>query len=49
MLAHDYLNNPIDAVCAVIAKSIEGAGTDDQMLVAVTTLFADYYRGEPIK
>eukprot|EP00703_Trepomonas_sp_PC1_P005399 JAP91207.1 Annexin 9 [Trepomonas sp. PC1] len=48
-LAHDYMNNPIDAICSTLHKSIDGMGSDDAMLIAVTTLFADYYRGQPIK
>lgn len=48
-LAHDYLNNAAQAVGFCIHEALHGAGTDDLMLIHVTILFSDYFKGAAIQ
>ena len=49
LLAHDYLNNPAEAVAFCIHQAVYGAGTDDEALIGVTVLFSDFFRGPMIQ
>jgi hypothetical protein len=49
LLAHDYLNNPAEAVAFSVHQAVYGAGTDDDSLITATVLFSDYFRGPIIK
>eukprot|EP00703_Trepomonas_sp_PC1_P003379 JAP93227.1 Annexin 9 [Trepomonas sp. PC1] len=46
LLAHEYLLNPFDAVQLILKQSVVGAGTDDKMVIDLTVLFADYFKGK---
>jgi len=49
LLTHDYLLSPVHAIASFINKAVAGAGTDDVMLINLTVLFADYFKGQAIK
>ena len=48
LLAHEYLLNPSVAVGFCLYKAVKGAGTDDDMMVILTALFSDYFKGDAI-
>ncbi|CAL6105751.1 Annexin_9 [Hexamita inflata] len=48
LLCHDYLINPAEAVASLLKTSMKGAGTNDELLVNVTVLMSDYFRGQAI-
>ncbi|CAL5991008.1 Annexin_2 [Hexamita inflata] len=43
LLAHDYLQSPVNGCCYIIRDSIKGAGTRDRSLINATILFRDRY------
>ena len=45
LLAHDYLMNPAETIADLLKESTAGAGTKDELLVELTVLFADYFKG----
>ncbi|CAL6049249.1 Annexin_9 [Hexamita inflata] len=49
LLAHEFLTNPAEAVAFVLNHSMKGAGTDDNILITVTVLYSDFYKGEALK
>ncbi|CAL6094980.1 Annexin_9 [Hexamita inflata] len=49
LLAHEFLTNPAEAVAFVLNQSMKGTGTNDTILIAVTLLYSELYKGETIK
>ncbi|CAL5988504.1 Annexin_1 [Hexamita inflata] len=43
LLAHDFLQSPINGCCYIIRDSIKGMGTRDRSLINVSVLFRDRY------